>query len=173
MTAKQEKILNAALELFAHEGYNVVSTSKIAQKAGVSEGLIFRHFESKQGLLNAILQQAFDKVAELYAPILIEENPKQALVKAITLLFEGDEEEYHFWKLQYKLKWELEISGREKTKPFLNKLSWAFEALGYSNPQKEAEVLQHILESILGGIIKDGMASQQHLKEFLLDKYQL
>ncbi|MEM6542898.1 MAG: helix-turn-helix domain-containing protein, partial [Bacteroidota bacterium] len=56
MTAKQEKILNAALELFAHEGYNVVSTSKIAQKAGVSEGLIFRHFESKQGLLNAILQ---------------------------------------------------------------------------------------------------------------------
>lgn len=173
MTLKQEKILHAALELFAHEGYNVVSTSKIAQKAGVSEGLIFRHFESKQGLLDAILKLAFDKAAELYAPIILEENPKHVLVKAITLLFEGDEEEYHFWKLQFKLKWELEISGREKTKPFLDKLSWAFEELGYDNPENEAEVLQHILESILGGIIKDGMATQQHLQEFLLKKYQL
>ena len=41
MTDKKEKILNAALELFANDGYNVTSTSKIAKTAGVSEGLIF------------------------------------------------------------------------------------------------------------------------------------
>ena len=173
MTIKQEKILNAALELFANDGYNVVSTSKIANRAGVSEGLIFRHFESKQGLLDAILKLAFDKAAELYAPIILEEDPKEVLVKAITLLFEGDAEEYHFWKLQFKLKWELEISGRAKTQPFVDKLTWAFAELGYENPQKEAELLQHILESILGGIIKDGLDTQQHLRDFLLKKYHL
>ena len=173
MTEKQEKIVNAALELFANEGYNVVSTSKIARSAGVSEGLIFRHFESKQGLLDAILKLAFDKAAELYAPIILEKDPKEVLAKAITLLFEGDSKEYHFWKLQFKLKWELEISGREKTQPLIDKLAWAFEALGYENPENEALVLQHILESILGGIIKDGIETQKHLHRFLLDKYQV
>ena len=47
MTDKQEKILQAALELFAKEGFKGTSTNKIAKKAGVSEGLIFRHFENK------------------------------------------------------------------------------------------------------------------------------
>ena len=40
MTEKQEEILNSAIQLFAKEGYNAVSTRSIAHKAGVSEGLI-------------------------------------------------------------------------------------------------------------------------------------
>ena len=51
MTEKQENILNTALELFAKDGYDATSTSKIAKCAGVSEGLIFRHYGSKDGLL--------------------------------------------------------------------------------------------------------------------------
>ena len=43
MTEKQEKILNSAIQLFAKEGYNAVSTRSIAHKAGFSESLIFRH----------------------------------------------------------------------------------------------------------------------------------
>ena len=54
MTNKKEKILLTALELFANEGFKSVTTSKIAKEAGVSEGLIFRHFENKKGLLNAL-----------------------------------------------------------------------------------------------------------------------
>ncbi len=173
MTKKQEKILSSALELFANEGYNVVSTSKIAKHAKVSEGLIFRHFKSKQGLLDAILQQAFERAAALYAPIIIAQDPKKVLSLAINLLFEGDVEKYHFWKLQFKLKWELEISGKEKTKPLTDKLAWAFKELGYEDPKKEADVLQHLLESILSGIVKDGIDTQKHLQKFLLDKYQV
>jgi len=44
MTEKQEKIIKSALELFALEGYAATSTRKAAERAGVSEGLIFRHF---------------------------------------------------------------------------------------------------------------------------------
>ena len=44
MTEKQENILKAALQLFAKEGFYATSTSKVAKLAGVSEGLIFRHF---------------------------------------------------------------------------------------------------------------------------------
>ena len=45
MTEKQESILQAALKLFATEGYASTSTNKVAKVAGVSEGLIFHHFK--------------------------------------------------------------------------------------------------------------------------------
>ena len=173
MIDRKEKIIVAALRLFANNGYNGVSTNKIAKEAGVSEGLIFRHFKNKQGLLDAILQQAFEKAAILYADIITEQNPKQVIWKSITLPFHSDPKEYDFWRLQFKLKWELEISGKEKMQPMTDKLTWALEELGYAEPKKEAELLQHIIESISGGILKDGIESQEHLKDFLLKKYSV
>ena len=119
---KKEKILSSALELFANYGYNGVSTNKIAKEAGVSEGLIFRHFKNKEGLLNDILQLAFEKAANIYEHIIVEEDPKQVLRKTIIMPFQVEKSEYDFWKLQFKLKWELEISGQEKMQPLLDKL---------------------------------------------------
>lgn len=170
---KKNKILSSALELFATHGYHAVSTSSIANAAGVSEGLIFRHYTNKQGLLDVILQEASERAVELYTPIIKEENPKRVLQMAINLPFEGSEEGYHYWKLQFKLKWELEQSGREKTQPIIDKFAWAFNTLGYENPNHEAEILQHILESITGTILRGEVQSQLVLKDFLLEKYSL
>ncbi|PRX57175.1 TetR/AcrR family transcriptional regulator [Flagellimonas meridianipacifica] len=173
MTDKQEKILNAALELFAIHGYNAVSTSKIAKEANVSEGLIFRHFGNKKGLLDAILNQAYERATLLYSHIVSEEDPKKTIRETITLPFRLKESEYHFWKLQFKLKWELEISGADKVRPLLEKMAWAFEELNYKEPCKEAQTLHHIGESILGGILRDGIETQIPLKDFLLKKYDV
>lgn len=173
MTNKKEQILKAALELFAAEGFHIVSTSKIAKKAVVSEGLIFRHYENKKGLLEAILEHAYEKMGVLFMPIISEENPKKVIEKYILLPFEIDKSEYHFWKLLFKLKWEIEYSSMEKMKPLIEKLSTAFEALYYKEPEKEAEVLNHIIESVSGGILKDGLQSQEILKDFLLKKYHI
>ena len=71
MTSKKENILNAALELFALEGYYATSTSAIAKKAGVSEGLIFRHFKNKEGLLEAIFQMGEEQVKVIFADIVL------------------------------------------------------------------------------------------------------
>jgi len=173
MTDKKEQILHAALELFASEGYHTVSTSKIAKKAVVSEGLIFRHFENKKGLLEAILEYAFERMGILLMPILTEKSPIKAIEKYILLPFEIDKSEYHFWRLLFKLKWEIEYSSVEKMKPLIDKLSTSFEALNYKEPEKEAEVLNHIIESVSGGILKDGLQSQEILKDFLLKKYHI
>ena len=45
MTEKESSIINSAISLFAQEGYDGTSTLSIAKKAGVSEGLIFKHFK--------------------------------------------------------------------------------------------------------------------------------
>ena len=47
MTEKELNIIDSAINLFAQTGYDGTSTSIIAKEAGVSEGLIFKHFKNK------------------------------------------------------------------------------------------------------------------------------
>ena len=70
MTDKQVAILQTALKLFSNKGFYAVSTNLIAKEAGVSEGLIFRHFQNKVGLLNAVMQMGKEKVEPLLASII-------------------------------------------------------------------------------------------------------
>ncbi len=51
MTPKQKATLEAAITLFAEKGFSATSTSEIAKKAQVSEGTIFKYFETKEKLL--------------------------------------------------------------------------------------------------------------------------
>ncbi len=51
MTEKQQKILKASIDLFSKNGYANTSTKEISKKAGVAEGTIFKHFETKENLL--------------------------------------------------------------------------------------------------------------------------
>lgn len=173
MTNKKEKILTTALELFANEGVNATSTNKIAKNAGVSEGLIFRHFNNKKGLLNAILKDAEEKAVILFANILQQSEPKIILRKTIELPFSIKTTEYDFWKLQYKLKWEEEYNNPQKMKPLIDKLSWAFSELNYETPLLEAQLLNQILDAIFVEILKGHFHNQNQFKKFLLLKYAL
>lgn len=173
MTEKQQKIINTALVLFATEGFNAVSTSKIAKTAGVSEGLIFKHFENKQGLLDAITKDAELKISQVFTPILFESDPKEIIKKTIALPFNVNEKDYNFWRLQFKLKWETNYHNPDKMKPVLAQLEQAFQALGYKEPAKEAMLLNQIIESISTGILRDGLNSQAFMQEFLTQKYSV
>lgn len=51
----REKILKAALQLFSQKGYLGATTREIAQGAGVAEVTLFRHFRSKQQLLETLM----------------------------------------------------------------------------------------------------------------------
>lgn len=52
--AKQDAIINAALKVFAENGYKKASTDVIVKLAGISKGLLFHYFISKQGLYGFI-----------------------------------------------------------------------------------------------------------------------
>ncbi len=51
---KQDAIINAALHTFAVKGYKDASTDVIVKEAGISKGLLFHYFTSKQGLYDFI-----------------------------------------------------------------------------------------------------------------------
>ena len=54
----REKILDAALHLFAQNGYHKTSISDIASNAEVAKGLIYNYFKSKEELLLEIISNA-------------------------------------------------------------------------------------------------------------------
>jgi AcrR family transcriptional regulator len=54
----RSKILSAARELFERNGTRGTTTREVAERAGVNEATLFRHFGSKRALLDAMREQA-------------------------------------------------------------------------------------------------------------------
>ena len=65
---KQARILEAAEALFAEQGFDQTSTMQIAERAGVSEGIIFHHFGSKKGLFQRLGENFAKRAAEATMP---------------------------------------------------------------------------------------------------------
>lgn len=59
------KIERAALTLFAEHGVDGVSTKSIAVAAGVSEGLLYRHFTNKDGLARELMRAIHVRLTEM------------------------------------------------------------------------------------------------------------
>lgn len=58
---RREQIIATAMDLFSRYGFSGTTTKKIAEAAGVSEAMVFRHFATKDELYQAILH---NKVCE-------------------------------------------------------------------------------------------------------------
>lgn len=54
----RDRLARAALDLFTTRGYHETTTPLIAARAGVAEGTIYRHFPSKEDLLNEVFRAA-------------------------------------------------------------------------------------------------------------------
>src|SRR6185369_16360221 len=54
---KRERILDAALSLFAERGFHGTPVPLVAERASVGAGTIYRYFASKEALVNALYQR--------------------------------------------------------------------------------------------------------------------
>jgi len=62
---KKARIERAALTLFAQNGIDPVTTKAIAMLAGVSEGLIYRHFSNKEDLARQLMQAVHQRLTAI------------------------------------------------------------------------------------------------------------
>jgi AcrR family transcriptional regulator len=58
--ARKEQILTAAAAVFARHGLNQARMDDIVKEAGLSKGTIYWYFESKDAVIEALMQQIFD-----------------------------------------------------------------------------------------------------------------
>src|SRR5215216_1881619 len=62
------QILSIAVSLFSERGFRGTTTKEIAQAAGVSEAMVFRHFATKEELYAAILDHKACRGGESFEP---------------------------------------------------------------------------------------------------------
>src|SRR6478736_5793767 len=61
----RQRILDVASELFAEQGYDATSLREIADRMGFTKAALYYHFQSKDDILKALVQPAFELVGEL------------------------------------------------------------------------------------------------------------
>lgn len=57
MSNTKEKILLTALHLFAQDGYEAVSMSKIAGKLSITKGALYKHYKNKRDIFDTIFER--------------------------------------------------------------------------------------------------------------------
>ncbi len=62
LTSSRDRIREAAKALFAERGYEAASTAEICRLAGTSQSQLIKHFTNKQGVLEAIFENAWEQV---------------------------------------------------------------------------------------------------------------
>src|SRR5437762_12428129 len=56
-TSKRERILRAAIDVFAQNGYFNAKVSEVAKAAGVADGTIYLYFDGKEDLLTSVFRE--------------------------------------------------------------------------------------------------------------------
>lgn len=129
---KREEILDAALGLFAERGFHGTAMPDIAAEAGIAAGTIYRHFASKEALVNALYRRS-----------------KQALLDALGAPAPGELRE-----LFHDLWWRL--VGFARAHP----LAFAFLELHHHGTYLDAEsrALELRILAPIAGVLEAGRA---------------
>lgn len=94
--SSRQRIEHAAKHLFATRGYESTSTAAVARLARTSESQLLKHFGSKQGLLESILQDAWNSInpaLRLATESVVSVQEKFRILVEMVLNFLGRDEE--------------------------------------------------------------------------------
>jgi len=106
---KMTLIMDVALKHFAGEGYFRTTISHIAGHAGISKGLMYNYFESKEELLKAIIHRSVNEIYHLLEPEkggTISAEEFESLIRKIFRLLRDKKE---FWRLLMQLLMQQEV----------------------------------------------------------------
>lgn len=156
---KRQAILDAALALFAEQGFHGTSVPDIARKAGVAAGTIYRYFDGKDALVN-VLYRHWREIAQAFMlnDFPLEASPREQFgaywrrlvqfaleqPKAIAFL-----DFHHHGPYLDAQSMEIERTNRETLKPFVERA----QEQGFLKPV-QPEVIMAITIGALIGLVK-------------------
>lgn len=79
----ERSIVRGALEAFGELGFHRATMQEVARRAGVSKGLIYNYFESKEALVRAIVEERVAEAAERVLQGPEDESPQDRLRRLI------------------------------------------------------------------------------------------
>ena len=151
---RKAQIMESALELFANEGYYPTSISKIAKKAGISKGLLYNYFQSKEELIREIIDKGIQDLATTFDQDrdgILTEMEFQYMINTIFEILQGN---IRYWKLYFSLIMQASVhqlvhEGFANMVPRLvtTQIRY-FEKKGIQDPVSEAIFFAAVLDGI-------------------------
>ena len=172
-----KKILDTSLQLFGTKGYHSTSISEIAKKAGISKGLMYNYFESKEHLLREMVKDMMSH-DEQFKDAFINDDPSVMLRNLITVFFEEIQKNKSQWKLITSLSLQIDEFdfihkiALKKMEGYHILLSDLLKHIGFENPENEAKLLAALFDGIgMQYLILDNDYPLQEIQDYLLKKY--
>jgi AcrR family transcriptional regulator len=106
---KKSLIMDTALEHFAKNGYHTTTINHIAQRAGISKGLMYNYFKSKEDLLKAIIGRSLMEIYNYFdinRDGYLSEEEFEYFVRKISVVLK---EKRTFWRLFFQLLMQEEV----------------------------------------------------------------
>jgi AcrR family transcriptional regulator len=175
---KKQLIMETALELFSENGFHATSMSQIAKKAGISKGLAYNYFQSKNEILADILETSSNEIYENidinHDGILTEEEFYYFIKKTFQLINSNR----RFWKLYTSVILQTNILD-EKNKSMTEKLSPVFNLFrnfliskGSKDPDGDLIVISTLLKGASIIMISTEFYSYEILEEKIISAVQ-
>lgn len=152
--ASRARILEAALEVFAGHGYGGASMRMIAERAGISPGLIYAYFDGKEALMLALLEESMEDVRASFEAAAAEPDPKLRVERLLTASFDIIRERLDFWRLQYGIRMQAAVlpSLQGATQGWLNEIQAALSKFLRDAGVRGAAVEARILFAEIDGV---------------------
>jgi AcrR family transcriptional regulator len=150
----RERVLAAVVESIGEIGYPKTTATEIARRAGVSWGAVQHHFGDKEGILVAVLEESFNRFADVLTEPIETDLP---LAERVSLFV--DRSWIHFGSAQYRSTYEILINLPPGLAP-----SWRNEVLATwnriwsdffpekSTPTKQLVKIMRYTVSVLSGL---------------------
>lgn len=151
--ASQRKIFDASLELFGTKGYEATSIALIAKKAGISKGLIYNYFDSKEALLQAMVDDLVSVGDDIIEKIW-SDDPAETLENLIQSIFEWFRQNQNLNRLLIGLSTQVgkfqfvHDMAKGKMDGYLIMLEELLQEIGFEDYQTEARILGTLFDGI-------------------------
>lgn len=173
----KHRIMEAAFKLIANKGYESTSIALIAKTAGVSKGLLYNYFKSKEALVKAIVLGAMQEGDELMTEVM-DSNPKITLKNIFEWFFKEMRERPEHWKLITELTFKIEKFDfvheivTSKMTEYVGFIEALLTQIGHQNAHSEARVISAILDGIgFHALMMVDEYPLAEMEEYLIKKY--
>ncbi len=178
----RHKIMEAATELFARQGFQGTSISDIAAVAGISKGLMYNYFKSKDELLHAIIEKGFGDFEGPMAALQLTPDPFEKL----HLIIEGSfavvnsKAARRHWQFMISLMTQYEVMKRFKKKfstyfeIYLGLFEQIFSEMGVPDPKLESYHLAALIDGMMLHYLNLFTRHYpiEDMKHYILDHYE-
>jgi AcrR family transcriptional regulator len=175
---RRQQIMNAALQLFAANGFANTSISRIAAKAKISKGLMYNYFSSKDDLLQAIFEKGFKEMFDMFDPNQDGVLTREEFIAFINGTFKLMDTKRDFYKLYFALMmqpsvWKkFKFSLNDIIEPFLRLMEEYYRKKGSENPRSEAVMVGAMLDGIgFNFVYNPDLYPLEEVKKLVIERF--